>query len=300
VTSGSAGESRGSAPGTRQDAVPRPAWGVALAASAFFLLLFWPILQVRFHFYMEKPRYSHCVLLPLVSALWIYDRWDTLSRVPRAVAARGLACVAAGVLVYVYGRSIRMNLMQHVAMLTTLVGVVWTLAGPALLRAVAFPIAYLGLMIPLHPTMDDRITVPLQGIATRMAQAFFEAVGWIVVREGNVLQLPGVKLLVEEGCSGIHSLYALIALAIAWVFFVERPVWLRVTLVVAALPIAVIANAVRVAVTGVLAYRVDPSYAQGLSHETAGMIVFAIGVALMLGLDWCLKPDAPQAADDGT
>jgi len=296
VTSGSAGETQGS--GTVEPAAARPAWGVALVASAFFLALFWPILQVRFHFYLEKPRYSHCVLLPLVSVLWIFDRWDTLSRVPRSVAGRGLACVAAGVLVYVYGRSIRMNLMQHVAMLATLIGVVWTLAGPALLRALTFPIAYLGLMIPLHPTMDDRITVPLQGIATRMAQAFFEAIGWIVVREGNVLQLPRVKLLVEEGCSGIHSLYALIALAIAWVFFVDRPAWLRITLVAAALPVAVIANAVRVAVTGVLAYKVDPKYAQGLSHETAGMIVFAIGVALLLGLDWCLKPDAPEPAAD--
>jgi len=295
TSTGSAGETQAAA---GEAAVPRPAWGVAILATAFFVALFWPILQVRFHFYLEKPRYSHCVLLPVVSALWIFDRWDTLARVPRSVAARGLACVAGGVLCYVYGRSIRMNLMQHVAMLVTLVGVVWTLAGPALLRALTFPIAYLGLMIPLHPTMDDRITVPLQGIATRMAQAFFEAVGWIVVREGNVLQLPRVKLLVEEGCSGIHSLYALIALALAWVFFVERPAWLRATLVVAALPIAVIANAVRVAATGVLAYKVDPSYAQGLSHEAAGMVVFAIGVALLLGLDWCLKPDPPEAAAD--
>lgn len=298
MTSGSAGETQGSVPGTREAGRSRPAWGVALIASALFLVLFWPILEVRFHFYLEKPRYSHCVLLPLVSALWIFDRWDVLSRVPRSVSRRGLVCVAVAVAVYVYGRSIRMNLMQHVAMLATLVGVVWTLAGPALLRAAAFPIAYLTLMIPLHPTMDDRITVPLQGIATRIAEKFFEAIGWVVVREGNVLQLPSIKLLVEEGCSGIHSLYALIALALAWVFFVERPVWLRVTLVAAAVPIAVIANAVRVIVTGVLAYRVDPKYAQGVSHQTAGMIVFAIGVALLLGLDWCLRPDAPEAAAD--
>jgi exosortase len=284
-------------------AAPRPAWGVVLAASAFFLVLFWPILRVRFHFYLDDTeagaRYSHCVLLPLVSALWIYDRWGTLSRVPRSVSARGVVCVAVAALLYVYGRAIRMNLIQHVAMLATLGGLVWALAGPALLRALTFPISYLALMIPLHTPIDDGITVPLQGIATRMAQAFFEALGWIVVREGNVLQLPRVKLLVEEGCSGIRSLYALIALAVAWVFFVERPTWLRITLVAAALPVAVVANAVRVAVTGVLAYKVDPKYAQGLSHETAGLVVFAIGVAMLLALDWCLRPDAPaKSAND--
>jgi exosortase len=275
---------------------------VALVASALFLTLFWPILQVRFHFYLDDTnaagRYSHCVLLPVVSALWIWDRWGRISSVPRSVSGRGVALVAASVLLYVYGRSIRMNLMQHVAMLATLAGMVWALAGPLLLRALAFPVSYLGLMIPLSTPVDDAITVPLQGIATRIAQAFFEALGWIVVREGNVLQLPRVKLLVEEGCSGIHSLYALIALAVAYVAFVERPWWLRITLVVAALPVAVIANAVRVGATGVLAYKVDPKYATGLSHETAGMIVFAIGVVMLLFLDWCLRPDAPEAAAD--
>jgi len=78
--------------------------------------------------------------------------------------------------------------------------------------------------------------------------------------------------------------------------FVQRPVWLRITLVLATVPIAVLANAIRVSITGVLAYKVDPSYAQGVSHQTAGMIVFGIGMGLLLGLDWCLRPDAPAAS----
>lgn len=271
---------------------------VAVAAGVLFLALFWPILAVRFHFYLEKPRYSHCVLLPVVSALWIFDRWDVIRAVPRSVSRRGLVCLVAGVLLYVYGRLVSMNLLQHAAMLVALVGLVATLAGGRMLRALAFPLAYLVLMVPLPPAWDDRITVPLQSFATRISESFFEALGWIVVREGNVLQLPRLKLLVEEGCSGVHSLYALVALAVAWVFFVERPAWLRVVLVLGAVPIAVIANSVRVSATGVLAYKVDPSYAQGVSHQTAGMIVFVIGVVLLLGLDWCLRPDEPLAEAD--
>jgi exosortase len=125
----------------------------------------------------------------------------------------------------------------------------------------------------------------------------FDLLGWVVVRQGNVLHLPGLKLLVEDACSGIHSLYALFALGVAFVAFTERPAWLRVTLVLATVPIAVTANALRVIVTGVLAYRVDTSYAEGLSHEATGMIVFGTGLLLLLVLDWCLRPD-PRGGDE--
>ncbi len=286
----------GSADGSPAPAERRERIGWALAAAAF-LALFWPILAVRFHFYLETPRYSHCVLLPAVSAMWIYDRWPTLRAVPRAPSGRGVALLAGAVLVFLYGRFLANNMIQHLAMLAALTGTIWALAGGALLRALAFPVAYLALMVPLKP-WDESLTLPLQSLATRIAERFFDALGWVVVREGNVIQLPRLKLLVEEGCSGVHSLFALIALAAAWVFFVERPKWLRATLVAAAVPIAVVANAVRVSATGVLAYKVDPAYAQGTSHATAGMIVFAIGVALLLAVDWCLKPD-PPVTDDG-
>jgi exosortase len=298
MTSGSAEETPAPADSLDADAAKKRGWFVVIAATAAFLALFWPILAVRFHFYLETPRYSHCVLLPVVSALWIYDGWDKLRAVARAPSGRGLACLVIGVLLYEYGRLQRFNYAQHFGMLVALAGLAWTLYGGALLRALAFPIGYLALMIPLPKTWDDRITGPLQGLATRVAEAFFQALGWVVVREGNVIQLPRLKLLVEEGCSGVHSLYALLALAVAWVFFVERPAWLRATLIVAAIPIAVLANAIRVSATGVLAYKVNPSYAQGMSHQTAGMVVFAIGVVLLLAVDWCLKPDAAEPETD--
>ena len=153
--------------------------------------------------------------------------------------------------------------------------------------------------MPLPKTWDDALTLPLQRVATVASEATFEAFGWVVVRQGNVLQLPGLKLLVEDACSGVHSLYSLVCLAVAWVFFVERPRWLQITLVLAAVPLAVLANTVRVIGTGVLAYKVDPAYAQGGSHFAAGMVVFVLGAAMLLGLDWCLKPDEAPQADAG-
>lgn len=295
MTSGSAGQEHEPASDAPAAAPSLALW---VAAGALFVALFWPLLAVRLHFYLERPRYSHCLLLPAVSALFVWDRWEKLRAIPRAVSVRGLAFLAGTVLLYLYGRAIHHNVIQHAAFLAALAALVWSLAGALVLRALAFPLGYLVLTQPLHPRWDEAITQPLQSIATRVSETFFEALGWVVVRDGNVLQLPRVKLLVEEGCAGVHSLYSLLALAIAWVAFVERPAWMRVVLVAASVPIAVLANAIRVSATGVLAYKVDPSYAQGVSHQTAGMIVFAIGLVLLVFLDWCLRPDPPAAPGD--
>ena len=135
-------------------------------------------------------------------------------------------------------------------------------------------------------------------MATVLSEGAFDAFGWPVLRRGNVLELPNLKLLVEEQCSGAHSLYALLALGLAWVFFMPRPTWLRVVLVACTAPIALMANSIRVIGTGALAYKVDPAYAEGASHFTGGMLVFGIGVALFLVVDWCLRPDAPRPASE--
>lgn len=254
---------------------------------------FEPILAVRVHQYGEKPQYSHCFLLPLVSLLWIWERQPELAKVPRTPSRLGTAVVVFGLLLYLVARVNPVNAVQHAAMLITLTGIVWALYGGRLVRALAFPLGYLWLTLPPPNRWDEAIVGPLQANATTVSERVFEGLGWSVVRQGNVLQLPGLKLLVEEACSGVHSLYALIALGVAWVFFVDRPRWLEVVLVLVTVPVAVAANSVRVIATGVLAYKVDPDYARGLTHELTGMVTFGIGMFLFLAIDWCLKPDEP-------
>ncbi len=268
--------------------------GLAIAvglAVGLAVWLFLPIGALRVHQYLDDPRYSHCLLIPFVSALYIYDRWDRLRGIERRGSTAGLTCLVAGVALYVYARWLHTNIWQHIGLLVALTGGVWAVLGRTWVRSLAFPLGYLLLTVPLPKTWDDRLTQPLQRIATIVAEEAFKLLDWPVLRMGNVLQLPGLKLLVEEQCSGAHSLYALGALAFAWVAFMPRPWWLRIVLVLSAGPVAVVANTVRVTLTGVLAYKVDTSYATGISHSTAGMVVFGIGLALFLLIDWCLKPD---------
>ena len=132
-----------------------------------------------------------------------------------------------------------------------------------------------------------------------------DLLGIPVFRQGNVIEVPGMKLLVEEACSGIHSLYSLAALGTAFVFVFERRWWEKVVLVAATVPIAIFANVFRVSVTGVLATSVSTELAKGFFHEFSGILIFLMGLALFLLLAWLLRvwfpvlEEGAGAAEDG-
>ena len=102
-----------------------------------------------------------------------------------------------------------------------------------------------------------------------------------VLREGNVLILPNYSLEVVEACSGVRSLMTLITLAVAYGYFVERRRWVRYTLPILMLPIAIISNAFRIMGTGVLTYHFGPVAAEGFFHEFSGWIIFLAALVLM-------------------
>ena len=105
------------------------------------------------------------------------------------------------------------------------------------------------------------------------------AAGIPVLREGNVLELPNITLAVAEACSGIRSLISLITLAIVLAYFAERRPWARATIVFSAVPIAILANALRVAGTGFASHWFGPRVAEGFFHGFSGWLVFVVAFA---------------------
>src|SRR6185369_13839126 len=122
------------------------------------------------------------------------------------------------------------------------------------LRVLAFPTAFLLLMIPLPSIVFNQIAFPLQLQASRFGELALQLFGIPVLREGNVIILANTSLEVAEACSGIRSLISLLTLAIVYGYFSDARVWARTVLTVAAVPVAVVSNAARVAGTGVAAH----------------------------------------------
>ena len=171
--------------------------------------------------------------------------------------------------------------MARSAFVITLIGMVWLLGGTLMLRELAFPLFLLFFMVPIPAVIYNRITFPLQILASRLAADALTVLSIPVLREGNILELPNQRLSVVEACSGIRSLLSLTFLALVYGYFFERRTWLRVALFLATVPIAIVANGSRVTLTGVLT-EVKPELAEGFFHTASGWVIFMVALAILI------------------
>jgi exosortase len=110
-----------------------------------------------------------------------------------------------------------------------------------------------------------------------------------ILREGNVLILANATLEVAEACSGIRSLVSLFTLGIVFGYFVDRRTWVRVVIAASAIPVAILANGLRVASAGVAAHNFGTAGAEGLFHEFSGWVVFVLAFTMMFGFQRVLQ-----------
>jgi exosortase len=168
-------------------------------------------------------------------------------------------------------------------------GLVIHFCGWDYFRKMLFPWAFLFFMIPPPAIIFNQITFALQLLASQMAKFSLSAIGVPVLLEGNILRLPVMPLEVAEACSGIRSLISLGVLAIIYGNLMEQSNGIRVALAIAAIPLAVVANAGRIVGTGLLVEYWSPEKALGFFHEFSGWVVFMIAVALLMLLHGTLR-----------
>ncbi|MFB3921498.1 MAG: exosortase A [Terriglobia bacterium] len=168
-------------------------------------------------------------------------------------------------------------------------GLIICFLGWAQFRALLFPWAFLFLMIPIPAIVFNHIAFPLQLLASRFATATLDLIGVPVLREGNIIHLATTSLEVAEACSGIRSLLSLVTLAVIYGYFLESRVGRRFIFAIVAVPIAVVANGLRVVGTGLVADFWDPQKAEGFFHTFSGWVIFVIAMAMLFSVDHLLR-----------
>lgn len=263
-----------------------PSSGLHLAAAALLLAavgwLYADVVPGLVRQWANDDDYSHGFFVLPLAAFFAWERRDALRRAVPSPSLLGLGLLAASLLVYLAGRFGAELFLTRASLIGVLAGLVLFIAGTAHFRLLAFPLAFLILMVPLPEIIFNRITFPLQMIASQIGEVAIAASGIPVLREGNILLLPGRALEVAEACSGIRSLLTLLMLAIVLGYFTERRIGIRIAIVIAAIPIAVLANAIRVAGTGLMSYWVSPAAAEGFFHTFSGWIVFVVALGGLL------------------
>ena len=236
----------------------------------------------------QDPDYGHGFVVPLFVGYVVYQRRHELRQVPLEPSNLGFPVMLGAIVLFLAGTLGAELFVSRSSLLFMFGGMILFFAGWKMLRAVAFPLLFLVLMIPLPALIYNQATFPLQLLASRLASNSLELFGVPVLREGNVLVLPNYSLEVVEACSGIRSLMSLIALAVAYGYFVEKRLWARITLVVLMVPIAVASNALRVIGAGIVTYFWGPQYAEGFFHFFQGWLIFVSAVACMIFVHWML------------
>ena len=158
-----------------------------------------------------------------------------------------------------------------VAFLVSVIGAVIFLGGFAFLRAWTFPLLLMLFMLPKLAVVYNQVTLPLQLIASRMAATMLSVGGVGVIREGNILDVAGHRVSVAEACNGIRYLLSLGFMAVVFAYLVDSKAWMRIVLLAAALPLAIFANAIRVAVAAW-----SPALDSGTAHELSGWLIFVL------------------------
>ena len=170
-------------------------------------------------------------------------------------------------------------------MIGTICGLIVYFSGWRLLRALAFPLAFLLFAIPIPVLIYNEIVFPLQFIASRFATSVLEMLNLFpIMREGNVLIMPGMRLEVVEACSGIRSLMSLLALAAGYGYLAEKSVPVRWFLFLSMIPLAIVSNGTRVMITALMTNYIGPQAAEGFMHEFSGWVIFVVATALFLAL----------------
>ena len=225
--------------------------------------------------------YSHGFLIVPLALFFVWERRAKLAAAVPARSMAGLALVVLSFAVLAAGVLGSELFLMRASMLSMIAGIVLFLYGARHLQILAFPILFLLLMIPIPAIIFNQIAFPLQLIASRFGEMALTALGIPVLREGNVIQLANTSLEVAEACSGIRSLISLLTLGIVYGYFIDPRIWMRFALALATIPVAIVANGIRVAGTGVAAHYYGKEAAQGFFHSFSGWLVF-ISAFIML------------------
>jgi exosortase len=261
-------------------------FGMILAGMA---LLYAPVMKYLVYDWIHLPDFSHGFIIPLISLYFLYGKREALFSARINGAWSGLGWMVLGIFLLLLGNLATEYFIMRVSLLVMLGGLILFFFGKETLKIVSFPLFYLIFMIPIPSIILDRVTFPLQLFASKMASESLQLIGIPVLREGNIIQLANTTLEVAEACSGIRSLISLLALSIAFAYLSQQGMVNRILLVISTLPIAILANVMRVSGTGILAHYYGDSVAQGFFHGFSGWIIFIVAFVLLLGVNGLLS-----------
>jgi exosortase len=276
--------------------IPQVAGLVLLAAFAF---LYRDVIVKLVSDWGTDDNYSHGFLIVPVALYFAWERRQRLLTARMQPSIFGLIVVLGSLATLIAGVLGAELFLTRVSIIGVLAGTILFVLGWQHVRVLAFPIAFLLLMVPIPAIIFNQIAFPLQLVASEFGEATLNLFTIPVLREGNIIILANTTLEVAEACSGIRSLISLLTLGIVYGYFTDPRGWVRTIVALSTVPIAIIANGMRVAGTGIAAHYYGPEAATGFFHTFSGWLVFVAAFIMLFVVMRLLLLVTPPSRERG-
>ena len=243
------------------------------------------------------PTYSYGFLVPGVAGYLVWQKRDRLKNLPISTSYWGILTLVFALLFFLVAQVITDSFMMRVSMVLAIAALIQATLGNRFLKELGFPIFYLALMIPVPYVLVNKIVNFLMFFDAKHAATILQLFSIPVYLDSNFLHLPNITLEVADVCSGISSLFALFVLGVFYSSLLPLPAGLKVLLTASTVPLAVIANLIRIIVTVGLVYYIGPVVLQSLIHKLHGTFNFLLSFVFLIALaEFLRKKFAATAA----
>lgn len=227
---------------------------------------------------------------PIVLATGVWLFWQRTNDFERhgTRGADWLAAIAvfAALGLYVFGRAYDFISLETAGLYGVFLSSLYSYFGLRALLRNWFPLLYLGFLVPPPGWVIDQATAPLKEFVSFAATRILEMLGVPIIREGVTMFVAQYQLLVEDACSGMNSIVGLASISLFYIYLLRNASWrYSAALVMMVIPIAIIANIIRIIILVLLTYFFGDGVAQGFLHTAAGVMLFATALAMVMGVD---------------
>jgi exosortase B len=227
---------------------------------------------------------------PIVITVAAWALWTSKDVIRTSITDQnhpiGWVVLALGLLLFFIGRLLEIQVLAVGSQVFTLAGGLWILGGISTLKIGLFPLIFLFFAIPLPGNFIDALTGELKQVVSVIAEWILYESGYPIARSGVMLNIGQYQLLVADACSGLKSMFSLSAIGFLYIYLVKHESLSRnILLALSLIPIAFVANILRVLTLILVTYHFGDAAGQGFVHDFAGLVLFVIAIIGLSAFD---------------
>jgi exosortase len=262
---------------------------LAISAAVLFFAAYMPALKLLVNNWWSSDEYQHAFLVLPILLYMIWGKRKELMALSPRFSPIGLIMMVATTPLYLFSLLANVQTIIWLSMVLMLAGATIYFLGMHALKILAIPFLIFLLLIPIPEQLYVKLTFPLQIKVSQISELIIRAFGIPILREGNIMSIPGKSFEVIEACSGMRSMVTLITLALILGYFIFNRITSRLFLLIVSIPTAVLMNVIRVA-SMILCYhyfRLDLT--EGVPHTVLGLFTFGIAIAILFSMQKVLE-----------